>query len=217
MGYRNLGDIDEKILDAIVAMGAKSGLGGISSKKVANACDISSGTIFNKFGTMEQAIEAAASRFHHAHLRRIDELSAKGLSGREIWDNSFDEILSDKQGTLFYISYLTNHGIEKKDVEAKIDEMKPLMFKLFSLQEPVSKTRLIVLWDYYVAMTLYYAGKILSGQLDYSDEAKHLSGDIVFGGAKAIIDRPDDRLPSSLARTSGQPLLLSTALPAPLG
>lgn len=217
MGYRNLGDIDGKILDAIVAMGAEAGLSGISSKKVASSCDISSGTIFNKFGTMERAIKAAADRYHRAHLHCIDELASMGLSGREIWDRAFDEILSDRQGTLFYISYLTNHGIEQGDVEAKIDEMKPILHKLFGLTEPVSKTRLIVLWDFYVAMTLYYAGKILSGQLDYSDEAKGLSGDIVFGGAQAILDKPDEGLPSSLARTSGQPLLLSTAPLAPLG
>ena len=49
MGYRDLGDIESKIIDVIIRMGAAEGIENVSSKKIAAELDISSGTVFNHF------------------------------------------------------------------------------------------------------------------------------------------------------------------------
>ena len=60
MGYRELGNIDERILDTIIQLGARDGVESVSSKKIAKELGISSGTIFNKFSTMRAALDLPA-------------------------------------------------------------------------------------------------------------------------------------------------------------
>ena len=62
MARRVLVNIDDRIIDAVMDIGAREGIAGISAPKVAKMCGISHFTCFDHFGTKENMLKQAAIR-----------------------------------------------------------------------------------------------------------------------------------------------------------
>ena len=189
MGYRDLGDIDSKIIDVIIRMGAAEGIENVSSKKIAAELDISSGTVFNHFGSMDEAIKSAAKSFDRPHIAAVIEWGRQGLSLYQIWDRTLEAFMDDPDGTRFYISYLSKFRYDPTGNDARNPEFLAAVSEFMSDQYHLADAQALILWEYVTNMMFYYAEKFISGYLSDTQRTRAFIKRIVFGGVNDIIGR----------------------------
>ena len=187
MGYRELGSIDERILTTIIQMGAREGVENVSSKKVARELGISSGTIFNKFPTMRDALDAAAQSFDKPRRESVRRLAQERLALDQIYDRMLDYLLSDPSGTLYYISYTNFFGHGPALRESLNTELVDLIRSLFGDQaKELSDRQVLLLWDYVDSMAMGYAEKFLNGYLSEDPNTRIFVHRMVSDGARHL-------------------------------
>jgi AcrR family transcriptional regulator len=187
MGYRDLGDIDEKIIRTILKMGAENGVSNVSSKRVAAICGISSGTIFHKYGTMKALLDAAAQAFDRPSMALTAQMAEQNLAAAEIWDKMLDHFLSDPDGTLYYISYTNTFGFDPTTTNPRAEEFLGIARIFFRSCKSLTDNEYLVLWDYITSMAFYYAEKYIHGYLPYTEKTRTFTKQIVFQGINGAI------------------------------
>ena len=187
MGYRELGNIDERILTTIIQMGAREGVENISSKKVAKELCISSGTIFNKFPTMRDALDAAAQSVSKPRRESVLRMAQEHLAIDQIYDRMLEYLLADPSGTLYYISYTNFFGPVAKLQEAPSADSIALARSVFADQaKDLTDSQVLLLWDYVNSMAMGYAEKFLHGYLPRDPGTKAFIHRMVFDGARHL-------------------------------
>lgn len=187
MGYRELGNIDERILTTIIQMGAREGVENVSSKKVAKELGISSGTIFNKFPTMRDALDAAAQSFDGPRRENVLRMAQERMALDQIYDGMLDYLLADPSGTLYYISYTNFFGSAGKDRESPTDDAVDLARSVFADQaKGLTDSQVLLLWDYVNSMAMDYARKFLNGYLPQNSDTRTFIHRMVFDGARHL-------------------------------
>lgn len=188
LGYRDLGDIEEKILQTITELGAKKGVEHVSSKEVAAICKISNATIFNRFSTMRAALDAAAQRFDRPHMERTVKMAEANLTADQIWDQMLEYFLADPDGTLYYISYTNTFGFDPTVGNPRAEEFLQIARVFFRSEQTLSDNQYLILWDYITSMAFYYAEKFLHSYMDYDEENRAFIKRIVFDGIDRILE-----------------------------
>lgn len=188
MSYRDLGDIDEKIIRTIIHMGAEQGVENVSSKRIAALCGISNGTIFNRFDTMRALLDAAAQSFDRPHMEEVVKMAAEQLTVIQIWDKMLDYFLADPDGTLYYISYTNAFGFDPTTNNPRAEEFLEIAKVFFRSDCTLPDLQYLMMWDYVTSMAFYYAEKFIHGFLTYDEPSKAFVKQIVFNGITHILE-----------------------------
>lgn len=105
MARRTLIDIDNKILDATIAIGAEIGADNVTAQKVAARCDISHFTCFEHFDTKANMVDKAFEKATSALYAAVHEARGEETSVRVIWNIVLDVLISEREKTLFVFDY----------------------------------------------------------------------------------------------------------------
>ncbi len=195
MGYRYIENVDDLILDTIVEMGAQSGVIGVSSKRVADACGISSGTIFNKYKTMQAAIDAAAERFDKRQIELAQSKIPKDATVEQAWGIVLDNFISDPNEMLYYTSYVYSIGVPTESRRQNIADCKPILKQLFGYDGTMKEAKALAVWDVAVMATVYFAHRILRGQMADTPECRKMVQRMIAQDIRIVLDTPDDVFP----------------------
>lgn len=189
MGYRDLGNIEEVILQTITRLGAEKGVEHVSSKEVAAICKISNATIFNRFETMRAALDAAAQHFDRVHMEQTVQMAEENLAAEEIWDRMLDYYLADPDGTLYYNSYTNTFGFDPTVNNPRAEEFLRIAQVFFQSENKLTDNQYLIMWDYITSMAFYYAEKFIHGYLDYDEPTRAFLKQIVFEGLNRILGK----------------------------
>ena len=192
MGYRYIENADDLILDTIVEMSAESGVTGISSKRVAKACGISSGTIFNKFGTMQAAIDAAAERFDERQIKLVHEALDTDCTIEQAWGVVLDNFVSNTDELLFYSSYMYAMGTPAEVRRQNIRECQPILKQLFGYDGSIDENKALAVWDVAVMAAVYFAQRIVRGQMKDTPECRQMVQRMIAEDIRIVLNTPDE-------------------------
>lgn len=192
MGYRYIENADDLILDKIVEMSAESGVTGISSKRVAKACGISSGTIFNKFGTMQAAIDAAAERFDERQIKLAHETLDADCTIEQAWGVVLDNFISNTEELLFYSSYMYAMGTPAEVRRQNIRECQPILKQLFGYDGSIDENKALAVWDVAVMAAVYFAQRIVRGQMKDTPECRQMVQRVIAQDIHIVLNTPDE-------------------------
>ena len=191
MSYRDLGDIDNRIIGTVIHMGAERGVENVSSKKIAALCGISNATIFNRFTTMRALIDKAAQRFDRPHMENVMHMAEQGLNAGQIWDKMLTLFLADPDGTLYYISYTNTYGFDLTAKNPRAPEFLYVAKIFFRSARVIADDEYLALWDYITSMAFYYAEKFIHGYMHYNNDTLTFVKKIVFAGVDGILRAED--------------------------
>lgn len=106
MSYRHLDNIDEKIIDATIAVGSVNGANKLSTKEIAKACDISEFVIYDHFKSKEKLLSAADQKVMEAFNAKVHNLLAENKTDfSRFWNGTLDYLLVNPKITSFTINY----------------------------------------------------------------------------------------------------------------
>jgi len=189
MAYRYLEDIDRKIIEAIIQIGAQEGVPKVSAQKIAAICDISTYTVFDHFKTKRNFIESAAQYFEDILLEKIAELTDAQKNIYEIWDIIMDFFIDNPDDTLYYYSYIHTYGFDPTENNVKSDVFIEMARKFFKEQSTMSNADLLIVWDYVVSSSFYYAEKFIHELFPYDEHHKDLVKNLVFKGVESVLKK----------------------------
>lgn len=194
MGYRDLGNIDEKIVQTVIEMGAANGVSSVSPKKIAEKLGISAGTIYNRFGSLDNVIEEAAKSFDRPYIAQVIKLAKEGTGIYDIWDRTLEAFLANPNGTLFYISYLNTakYRYNPTGNSERNGEFLAAVGQFMSEAYHLPDAQALMLWEYVTNMMFYYSEKIISNNIYDSPRTRAFIKRIVFDGVNNVLDRHYD-------------------------
>ncbi len=187
MAYRYLEDIDEKIISAIIKIGADEGVQKVSAQKIAAICDISTYTVFDHFKTKRNFIESAAQYFEDKYLSQLTDLINDKKSVYEIWDITMDEFMKNPDEALYYLSYVNTFGFDPSENNVRSDVFLKFAKAFFQPERDLSNNQLLILWDYITSLVFYYSEKFIHNFLPYDDQTKNIVKNLVFNGVESIL------------------------------
>lgn len=187
MAYRYLEDIDEKIINAIIKIGADEGVQKVSAQKIAAICDISTYTVFDHFKTKRNFIESAAQYFEDKYLSLLTDLINEKKNVYEIWDVIIEEFVKNSDESLYYNSYINIFGFDPSENNVKSGVFLKIAKGLFESERNVSNSKLLIIWDFVSSMAFYYSEKFIHNFLPYDDQTKNLIKALVFSGIENVL------------------------------
>lgn len=183
MGYRKLEDVEGKILQAVIKVGARDGVSNVTARKVAEVCGISDFTVFNYYKNIKNLLLSAAIYYDTGMMQRIADCVFSGKNLRFTWDTMFDFLLANPDGALYYLGYVRQFGYDLTPNNPRSDEFLQIAKVLFEHEgRSFNDKQLLLMWDYVTTMALYYAEKTIQGYMDNTAEFKTYAKDIVFNG-----------------------------------
>ncbi len=186
MGRRNLVDIDNKILDAVMHIGGQRGVAAVSAQKVAALCDISHFTCFNHFGTMRGMLDAAAMKYRGMFFDALDEKISEGKDLRQIWDEMLDFFLQDSEKALYFRNYVIMYSHDLAKNEEWVSTMSARVTKLVECSSEIDS---LMAFDYALTVSLHYVNIISRGMLEDSPDSRELIRTFAFSGMDGVTAR----------------------------
>lgn len=187
MAFRRLEGVKQNIIDAVIEIGAESGFGAITARRVAAKCGISDFTVFHHYKTMKNLLKSAAEYYDNALVEMMAGYVLAGKSLYEIWDTMLQYLLDNPAGALYYSRYTAQVGYDPTVNNPRSGEFLGIARLLFGQNGRVlTDDQYLMMWDYVTTMALYYAEKIISGQMENSDRLKDYCRQIVFCGIDNI-------------------------------
>lgn len=180
MGYRELVDIEKRIIDATRKLGAAEGIDGISARKIAAECGISDFTVFRYFGTRENLLERAARDYNLGILQKICEYNGQNVRVTDLWDLMMQELCENSDGALFYSAYMHDIGSDPTLNNSISSELLTASASFLAENSSLTSEQLLLRWNYLTTMALYYAEKFVRGLLPNTPEIRAEIKKMVF-------------------------------------
>lgn len=181
MARRNLENIDQKMIEAVIQLGAEIGAREVTATKVAQKCGISHFTCFEHFGTKKGMLDAAASYFDRKYMAVMKKLLDAGLSQQELFNAMLDNFLEDKDGAIFYNNYIMEYGFDPTTHNERAKEFLEYV-KLLYRNAELTDDQMLIAWDYITSMAFYYAEKIIHGYIENTPDNRSFINLLVFNG-----------------------------------
>ena len=179
MGFRVLDDIDNKIIRAIITVGAAEGVRKASAKRVAAMCDVTHTVVLSHFGSTRGSWDAAAEYVDTTGMEKMRSLFVQGLDRTAIWDAMLDYLIEHPDDALFYSSYISTFGFDPTETNPRAEEFYAYARACFRTTD---ERKCLMLWDYVTTMEFYYAEKIIHGFLKNDEAERATIREIVFRG-----------------------------------
>jgi AcrR family transcriptional regulator len=187
MARRLLINIDERIIDAVMDIGANEGIAKISAPKVAKMCEISHFTCFDHFGTKENMLKQAAIAFENKYMGVLMNHMSTHRDVEELWLTMLDELSKDANGTLYYLNYTSAYGFKPTPQNINFETYKGALIKAIGGEiGEFSDAMYMLTWDYLSTNCFFYARYIIRKQMPDSPEVRKFVKDLVFQGVHNI-------------------------------
>lgn len=186
MSYRLLENIDQKLIDAIIEVGARDGVTKATIKRVSALCGVTHTVLLKRFGSTRGSWDAAAEYVDTRGMETMKTFFERSSDKREIWDLMLDYFLEKRNEALYYTSYINTVGFDPTENNAR--NVEYLHYAKIFLGEncAFSDRKYLMLWDYITTMQFYYAEKIIHGYLTDDEATRAMIRDIVFKGIDNI-------------------------------
>lgn len=189
MGYRNLKNIDDKILDMVLEVGSKIGPQKVTAVKVAEKLDVSNFLIFDHFKTKKNLIDQAAIHFEKKMMRHFQELVIEGVRQEDLFDGMLDFLIKEAYGTLYYSAYVRTYGYDPTMNNPHALSFMPQALTFFGIEEGSHSTESVLfIWDYVTSIVKYYAEMIIRGHFPNTGMTKRKIRSIVFKGLQGYFE-----------------------------
>lgn len=180
--FRKLENIREKILEKTLEIGATNGVGSISARTVATACDISTHTIYENFKSMTNLIDEIATNIRHQYLKFLATLIKNGKDYPTIFDAFIDKFIEEKNNTMFYTSYL--HTLKVPKTLEYAEEILNASKSLF--KDGLTDEELYLIWEYVRVSAFYYGRNIINGTIPNTPQIRKDIRKITLNGLEAF-------------------------------
>ena len=201
MSYRQLGNIDEAIIKATIALGGtKKASRGFAIKDIAARCAVSEYVIFRHFTTKSNLIAIADNRVGLLLASEAKTLRKTSTDFDSFFYRYLDWLLAHKELTFFSLNY--GHGVpHASDTPlANTIEFNRLIgedataLALLPKETPAAEQTLA--WKFFLRNLLYFAGFILLKELDNTEENRTWMRQVLFQGitrfsSKEACNEPD--------------------------
>jgi AcrR family transcriptional regulator len=105
MSYRHLDNIDEKIIDATILVGATNGANKLSTKEIAKACGISEFVIYDHFKSKEKLLSTADQKVAEIFNDAAKSQLEKNPDFKTFWNAMVDLLITMPNIASFSINY----------------------------------------------------------------------------------------------------------------
>lgn len=187
MPKRHIDNVDEKIIDAILKIGAVEGVKQVSADKITKICGISDSTVYAHFKTKRDYLDAAAEHFDRKYMAEAQRLAARNYTPRQIWDIILDMFLADPDGAMYYNHYTAAFGYDVTMNNPRAAEFLVIARGFFKTSKQLDDSVYLLLWDYITSMAFYYAEKFIHGYLPNTPKVREQIRAIVFSGIDSLL------------------------------
>ena len=182
MGYRALENIDERLLHAIIKVGAEKGVTKATIKRVAEMCGVSHIVVLSRFGSTRGSWDAAAEYVDTRGMETMKGFFERTSDLHEIWELMFDYFLANREEALFYTSYINTVGFDPTENNPRNAQYLYYAKIAFGEDKAFTPRKYLMLWDYITTMQFYYVEKIIHGYLSNDEASRTMMREIVFRG-----------------------------------
>ena len=186
MSRRTLVDIDDRILDAVMEIGAAEGVSAISAQKVAKICGISHFTCFDHFGTRQNMIDQAKIAFENKYTKILMDNLNQYENIEDLWVAMLDELTKTPSGTVFYLNYNSLYGFKPTPQNMNFGMFKGTLIKVLGEIPGFTDEMYMLTWDYLFNQAFIYARYIIRGNVSNTPNHKNFIKDLVFRGVREI-------------------------------
>lgn len=190
MARRTLVDIDDRLLDAVMDIGAHEGIQGITTVKVAKMCGVSHFTCFDHFGTKQNLLDQAAAKFEIDYLKIIMKHLPDAKSVGELWLMVLDDLMKNSNGAIYYLNYFLTFGYVIFPQNANPDVAKIALVKHFGELKDFTDETYALVWDHFTNQCIVYAAYFAKRPMVDTPENRKLFKDLVFKGIDKLVGRP---------------------------
>lgn len=187
MGYRKLDNVQERIRQAAITLGANQGIKAISARNIAKMCDISTHTIYQYYHSINELIEELITIFENFCLSKDEELIAQNKNPYEICDYYFFELIKHKDFLKFYLAYTDYVGAKFKLSPEHMQRCSQIAKAMFKLPEGSSDEAYLLLWEYVTTIIFKFIRRHLENEEIYNLTALDLLKHVTLEGIKDLI------------------------------
>lgn len=184
----------EKIMKAVLEIGAREGINAVTTRKIAQSCNIAEGTIFFHFGTIKDLLSSV--------FMTIDKAKAEALAGigfeifedpderrvtYEVWRTYLDFWLVRPVEAKYYASFFQStlydyriHTAKAEDGLGTYMKYRELMENRRILNDAYQVIGYFNIWQYIINTTMSFAIKISDGEMEESEEVKVFIFELIF-------------------------------------
>jgi len=188
MAFRKLDNIDEKIIEATIALGASTQGGrGFATKDIAERCHISEYVIFKHFTNKQNLLGITDQRVGEQVAQAAIAIANTAQQVEDFSSALLDWLIQHPDITFFSLNY--GHGIpHASDTILPMDENIRQEWvekgrKIFKAPQEVTDEDYLLSWQFLLRNLLYFAGFILLKNIEDTKEVRNRVLQIVVEGA----------------------------------
>lgn len=188
MARRLIPDLEEKILEETIDIGAKVGANKISTIELAKKVGVTEPAIYNRFKTKNDLLLAAyfyVSKYFESFIRIIDLDNTTELDEfKTAWYSILDHAVSHPTYTKYFDSFRFTSGYnlaEPNKYRAYFVRITKKIMSFNAKSEDLSDADYLRIWVNWVNLTLKFAVLIIDGLLSNNQRTKELMLRLVFG------------------------------------
>lgn len=179
-------DIDEQMVRATVELGAREGLGKITTLKVAKACNVAEPTVYRHFESKKNLMRQAFLLLEKEVAESIkgeffDTRDIRG-STRKFADITFDCLVAHPDETVYYSSYRHSAFYNENDT-TEISFHKKIFHQVMRENSKLKKFEdfgFPVLWTFVVENMMNFAEKVATNKIEDSEKLRDTLFLLVF-------------------------------------
>ncbi len=192
MARRTLINIDERILEAVIEVGANEGISGVTSVKVAKMCGVSHFTCFDHFGTKQNLLDQAAIKFENEYIQMLMSYMSVTETIEELWLEMLGALTKSSNGLLYYMNYITEFGYKPTPYDSGFDTFRDQVIKKYGENPAFNDKKYKLIWQNIVSQCFVYASFIVKKFIPDTTENRLLIRDMVFKGMEGIFSQKKD-------------------------
>ncbi len=182
MARRTLIDIDDRLLEAVMELGAHEGISGITTVKVAKMCGVSHFTCFDHFGNKQNLLDQAAIKFENDYRRLLMTRLPEAKSIGDLWLDVLNELIKNSNGPVYYLNYYLTFGYVTFPQNSNPDSAKIAFIKHFGEIPGFTDKMYVIAWDHFTNQVLVYAGYFVGRPALDTPENRRFIRDLLFTG-----------------------------------
>jgi AcrR family transcriptional regulator len=188
MAFRKLDNIDEKIIEATIALGASTQGGrGFATKDIAERCHISEYVIFKHFGNKQNLLALADKKVGEMIAGKAANIASKTQDAQEFSLELLDWLIKHPDIAFFSLNY--GHGIPhaSETILPKDDSVNEKWIakgkEILNSPKNISDLDYLLSWQFLLRNVLYFTGFILLKNIDDTPEERTKAIRILADGA----------------------------------
>ena len=178
--YRNLENIDQRIIDEFVKQSAENGITNTTARTISKALGISDFTIFSHFQTIEGLRRSAYSYVVNKIVEEEIQIGDQIDSATKLFDWLFDYFMRNPNETLFYKEALPMIGFTPQKMEGEYPRYLKFVKNYIPISEGMNDSECLLVFDFILNTLINYASRVVKGEFQNVKSFRQIIKRLVF-------------------------------------